>query len=146
MPKKRLIAGVTLNKNSVPFDKLSPMVTSGIRIGTPCVTTRGMGTAEMEEIADVISTVVKNINNPELLQEQSARVKMLCERSRYTDIMKCPFCGSIEDKVIDSRASKDGDVIRRRRECLKCEQRFTSTNGSKIHCRWLSRKTAVVNS
>lgn len=40
--------------------------------------------------------------------------------------MKCPFCGSIEDKVIDSRASKDGDVIRRRRECLKCEQRFTS--------------------
>jgi transcriptional repressor NrdR len=40
--------------------------------------------------------------------------------------MKCPFCGSIEDKVIDSRSSKDGDVIRRRRECLKCEQRFTS--------------------
>lgn len=40
--------------------------------------------------------------------------------------MKCPFCGSVEDKVIDSRASKDGDVIRRRRECLKCEQRFTS--------------------
>lgn len=72
--------GVTLNKNSVPFDKLSPMVTSGIRIGTPCVTTRGMGTAEMEEIADVISMVVKNINNPELLQEQSARVKTLCER------------------------------------------------------------------
>ncbi len=40
--------------------------------------------------------------------------------------MKCPFCGSIEDKVIDSRASKDGEVIRRRRECLKCSQRFTS--------------------
>ncbi|MEW5746059.1 MAG: transcriptional regulator NrdR [Nitrospirota bacterium] len=40
--------------------------------------------------------------------------------------MKCPFCGSIEDKVIDSRTSKDGDVIRRRRECLKCAQRFTS--------------------
>lgn len=40
--------------------------------------------------------------------------------------MKCPFCGSIEDKVIDSRSGRDGDVIRRRRECLKCEQRFTS--------------------
>jgi len=40
--------------------------------------------------------------------------------------MKCPFCGSIEDKVIDSRASKEGDVIRRRRECLTCGQRFTS--------------------
>ncbi|MBF0330247.1 MAG: transcriptional repressor NrdR [Nitrospirae bacterium] len=40
--------------------------------------------------------------------------------------MKCPFCSSIEDKVIDSRTAKDGDVTRRRRECLKCGQRFTS--------------------
>lgn len=40
--------------------------------------------------------------------------------------MKCPFCGHKEDKVIDSRQSKDADVIRRRRECLKCEGRFTS--------------------
>lgn len=40
--------------------------------------------------------------------------------------MKCPFCGSIEDKVIDSRMSKDGDVIRRRRKCGSCQQRFTS--------------------
>ncbi|MDA8169975.1 MAG: transcriptional regulator NrdR [Nitrospiraceae bacterium] len=40
--------------------------------------------------------------------------------------MKCPFCGHIEDKVIDSRTSREGDVIRRRRECLKCEKRFTS--------------------
>jgi len=40
--------------------------------------------------------------------------------------MKCPFCGQIEDKVVDSRESREGDVIRRRRECLKCERRFTS--------------------
>src|ERR1044071_3688131 len=40
--------------------------------------------------------------------------------------MKCPFCGHIEDKVVDSRESREGDVIRRRRECLKCERRFTS--------------------
>ncbi|NWF52809.1 MAG: transcriptional repressor NrdR [Nitrospirae bacterium] len=40
--------------------------------------------------------------------------------------MKCPFCGNIEDKVIDSRTSKDGDAIRRRRECLRCGKRFTS--------------------
>ncbi len=40
--------------------------------------------------------------------------------------MRCPFCGNIEDRVIDSRMSKEGDVIRRRRECLKCERRFTS--------------------
>ena len=40
--------------------------------------------------------------------------------------MKCPFCGNIDDKVIDSRTSKEGDAIRRRRECLKCGKRFTS--------------------
>ena len=40
--------------------------------------------------------------------------------------MKCPFCGYLEDKVVDSREAKDGDAIRRRRECLQCSRRFTS--------------------
>ena len=40
--------------------------------------------------------------------------------------MKCPFCAHLEDKVVDSREAKDGRVIRRRRECLKCAKRFTS--------------------
>ena len=40
--------------------------------------------------------------------------------------MKCPFCGNLEDRVIDSRTSKEGEAIRRRRECLKCGKRFTS--------------------
>ncbi|PYV44474.1 MAG: transcriptional regulator NrdR [Acidobacteria bacterium] len=40
--------------------------------------------------------------------------------------MKCPFCGHLEDKVVDSRESREGDVIRRRRECLDCRRRFTS--------------------
>src|ERR1700677_5261031 len=40
--------------------------------------------------------------------------------------MNCPFCGHKEDKVIDSRESKEGDVVRRRRECLGCERRFTT--------------------
>lgn len=40
--------------------------------------------------------------------------------------MKCPFCGTVEDKVIDSRTTKEGDAIRRRRECLQCGKRFTS--------------------
>ncbi len=40
--------------------------------------------------------------------------------------MKCPFCAHLEDKVVDSRESKDGDSIRRRRECLECGRRFTS--------------------
>src|SRR5437016_6803999 len=42
------------------------------------------------------------------------------------ELMKCPFCGFLEDKVVDSRESREGDAIRRRRECLKCERRFTS--------------------
>ena len=40
--------------------------------------------------------------------------------------MKCPFCSHLEDKVVDSRESKEGEVIRRRRECLSCSKRFTS--------------------
>jgi transcriptional repressor NrdR len=40
--------------------------------------------------------------------------------------MKCPFCGHLEDKVVDSRESREGDVIRRRRECIECGRRFTS--------------------
>jgi transcriptional repressor NrdR len=40
--------------------------------------------------------------------------------------MKCPFCGNLEDKVVDSRESREGDVIRRRRECISCDRRFTS--------------------
>jgi transcriptional repressor NrdR len=40
--------------------------------------------------------------------------------------MKCPFCGHLQDKVVDSRESKEGDAIRRRRECLQCERRFTT--------------------
>ncbi len=40
--------------------------------------------------------------------------------------MKCPFCGDLEDKVIDSRISTEGDTVRRRRECLKCQKRFTT--------------------
>ncbi len=40
--------------------------------------------------------------------------------------MKCPFCGHVDDKVVDSREGKTGDLIRRRRECLKCERRFTT--------------------
>ncbi len=40
--------------------------------------------------------------------------------------MKCPFCGHLEDKVVDSRESKEGDLVRRRRECLSCERRFTT--------------------
>jgi glycine hydroxymethyltransferase len=72
--------GVTVNKNGIPYDQKPATVTSGIRLGTPCVTSRGMGEPEMEEIADIISTVIRNINNDSVLDSVSLRVKSLCEK------------------------------------------------------------------
>jgi glycine hydroxymethyltransferase len=72
--------GVTLNKNAVPFDARPPAVTSGIRIGTPCVTTRGMGEAEMAEIAEVIEAVVVNHRDERELSAVRERVRALCQR------------------------------------------------------------------
>ncbi len=73
-------AGITVNKNAVPYDARPPAVTSGIRLGTPCVTTRGMGEDEMVEIAGIIAGVLMNSNNPEEIRRLNQRVKDLCER------------------------------------------------------------------
>lgn len=73
-------AGITVNKNAVPYDSRPPAVTSGIRLGTPCVTTRGMGEEEMAEIADIIGKTLKNSRDPNELQHLTHRVKTLCDR------------------------------------------------------------------
>jgi glycine hydroxymethyltransferase len=73
------MAGVTVNKNVVPYDERPPTVTSGIRLGTPCVTTRGMGEAEMTEIADIISSVIHSINDLRVIRDFAKRVKVLCD-------------------------------------------------------------------
>lgn len=73
-------AGITVNKNGIPYDTEKPMVTSGIRIGTPAVTTRGMKEKEMEEIGRFILETIENINNEEKLAEIKGRVKELCLR------------------------------------------------------------------
>lgn len=71
-------AGITVNKNGIPYDTEKPMVTSGIRIGTPAVTTRGMKEKEMEEIGNFIIETIENINDDKKLSEIKERVKELC--------------------------------------------------------------------
>ncbi|MEW6661614.1 MAG: serine hydroxymethyltransferase [Bacillota bacterium] len=73
-------AGITVNKNTVPFETQSPMVTSGIRIGTPAVTTRGMQEPEMEQIAWFIHETISGREQPERLAAVAGAVKHLCSR------------------------------------------------------------------
>ena len=72
-------AGITVNKNMVPFDQRSPFVTSGIRVGTPAITTRNMGSNEMKKIASFINTVVTDADNDDTIQNVKSQVKELCD-------------------------------------------------------------------
>lgn len=72
--------GITTNKNTIPYDEQSPFVTSGIRIGTAAVTTRGFGLEEMDEIASIIGLTLKNIEDEEKLAEAKTRVEALTSK------------------------------------------------------------------
>ena len=72
-------AGITVNKNMVPFDQRSPFITSGVRVGTPAITTRNMGTQEMKKVAQLIDVVIKNPENDDNLKKVKLNVKDLCE-------------------------------------------------------------------
>jgi len=72
--------GITCNKNTIPFDPESPFVTSGIRLGTPALTTRGLGEEDMKEIASIIADVLKHSEDKDVHEVARKRVAALCEK------------------------------------------------------------------
>ena len=72
--------GITVNRNSIPFDEASKFNPSGIRLGSPSVTTRGMGQAEMRQIADMVATLLQSLDDEGVRGQVRARSRALCER------------------------------------------------------------------
>jgi glycine hydroxymethyltransferase len=72
--------GITVNKNAIPFDEEKPTVTSGIRIGTPACTTRGMKEKEMEIIAECMDSALRGKNDPQILSQVKNQVRELCQK------------------------------------------------------------------
>jgi len=73
-------AGIIVNKNAVPYDEKPPAVASGIRLGTPVVSTRGMREAEMKEIVDLVDRVLQHRQEPATLEGIRIQAKSLCGR------------------------------------------------------------------
>ncbi len=71
-------AGITVNKNTIPFDPQKPFIASGIRVGTPALTTRGMGKEEIQRIVALIDKALSEIENEQVLNEVRAEVGELC--------------------------------------------------------------------
>lgn len=83
-------AKITVNKNTIPFETRSPSITSGIRMGTPAVTTRGMQENEMRRIGDLVSRVLENIGDKKVLEEVQMEVQSLCDQfPLYPDLDPC---------------------------------------------------------
>ena len=95
-------AGITVNKNAVPFDPLPPTKTSGIRIGTAAITTRGMKEDEMRKIAKWIVKVLNNMDDENIIRKVREEVKELCEQF--------PLYPELKRKIDELRNSKTADI------------------------------------
>jgi glycine hydroxymethyltransferase len=80
-------AGIVVNKNTVPFDKRGPQVTSGLRLGTPALTTRGMNEKEMALVAGLITEVLRDPDSGDVIQRVRSRVSELCLNFPIYDYM-----------------------------------------------------------
>lgn len=74
------MAGITVNKNAIPFDPQPPTVTSGIRIGTPAITTRGLKEGDVEEVANYIADILLDPSNDSLIRDVRLKIKAICDR------------------------------------------------------------------
>ncbi|RMH95916.1 MAG: serine hydroxymethyltransferase [Calditrichaeota bacterium] len=83
-------AGITVNKNMVPFDQRSPFVTSGIRLGTAALTTRGFDTEAMKRIARLIDRVLKNLDNQVVYEQVRGEVREMCQQFPLYDFAREP--------------------------------------------------------
>ncbi|WP_296899845.1 serine hydroxymethyltransferase [uncultured Megamonas sp.] len=72
--------GITANRNTIPFEPLSPFVTSGIRLGTPALTTRGLKEEDIREVADIIANVIEHRDDKNVIEEAKAKVQAICKK------------------------------------------------------------------
>ena len=126
-------ANITCNKNGIPFDSESPMVTSGIRLGSQAATTRGFGLNEFQKVGELITKVIEGLSknpddNSKIEAEVRDEVVNLCSSFPIYKHLRKWFVlvkKKGETSVVDSRPTEDGTAIRRRRLCV-CGERFTT--------------------